>query len=116
MSQFFRDQCREVQRQQHPLGFVRLWIFTLTDIGVSAVREHIFEWRQILMDTKQTEFLVKFHIAELVCGVIAMAASFISFGFGWMAFWVTTALAVTLGTILATLLHNKWKKDLANHQ
>jgi hypothetical protein len=113
MRQFFREQCRAVQRQNRPVAFMRLWALTLADIGVSAVREHIFEWRQTLMDTKRTEFLVKYHVAELVCGLLAMTASFLSFAFGWTAFWVGTASAVIVATVLATLLDNRWKKDLS---
>src|SRR5688572_2856286 len=116
MRQFFRDQYRTARQRKHPLALIHLWVSTLADIGVNAPHQHFLEWRQTLMDTKQAEFLVRFHVAELVCGLLAMAVSFISFGFGWVAFFVTTALAVTLGTILATLLDNKWKKELANRQ
>ena len=38
------------------------------------------------METKNKfEFLVKYHIAELVCGVVALIVSFLSFQFGWVA-------------------------------
>lgn len=113
MSQLFHDQLRKIQRQKHPPGFsfIRLWVQTLADVGVNSVHEHIDEWRQNLMETKNKfEFLVKFHVAELVCGVMALAVSFFSFRYGWTAFFITTASATMLGTVVASLLDKRWRK------
>src|SRR5919109_25455 len=63
MSQLFHDQLREIQRQNHSFGFIRLWVHTLADVAINSAFEHVFERRQFLMETKnKLEFLVKYHI------------------------------------------------------
>lgn len=111
MSQLFHDRLSEVQNQKHPLGFIDLWIRMSTDVATNAVHEHIYEWRQNQMETKNKfEFLVRYHVAELVCGAAAVLISFLSFGYGMVPFMATTASATVIGTIVATLLDGRWRK------
>lgn len=113
MSQLFRDRLREVRRQNRPWGFLRLWLRTLTDVAINSVREHIYEWRQTLMVTKNKfEFLVRFHVAELACAAVALLVSFLSFRYGMIAFLATTAVATIVATLLATLLDKRWRSAL----
>ena len=113
MSQLFHDQLRDMQRQNHPFRFIRLWLHTLADVAISSASEHINERRQYLMETKnKLEFLVKYHVAELVCGVVALVVSFLSFWFGWVAFFITTASATVIGTMIATILDKRWRASI----
>jgi len=65
------------------------------------------------METKnKLEFLVKYHVAELVCGVVALVVSFLSFWFGWVAFFITTASATVIGTMIATILDKRWRASI----
>ena len=57
------------------------------------------------------EFLIKYHVAELVCGVAALIVSFLSFSFGWVAFFITTTSATVIGTIVATILDKRWRES-----
>ena len=112
MSQLFRDQLHKIQKQNHPFLFVRLWVRTLADVAINSVCEHVYERRQTLMETKNKfEFLVKYHVAELVCGVVALIVSFLSFRFGWTAFFITTASATVIGTIVATILDKRLRES-----
>ena len=110
MSQLFRDQLHKIQKQNHPFRFMRLWVRTLADVAINSACEHVYERRQTLMETKNKfEFLIKYHVAELVCGVVALIVSFLSFRFGWTAFFITTASATVIGTIVATILDKRWR-------
>ena len=113
MSQLFHDQLREIQRQNHPFRFIRLWVRALADVAINSACEHVYERRQYLMETKnKLEFLVKYHVAELVCGVVALVVSFLSFRFGWVAFFITTASATVIGTVIATILDKRWRASI----
>jgi hypothetical protein len=63
------------------------------------------------MKTNSDGFFVKYHIAELICGILAVIVSFISYDFGWKAFWITTASATLLGVLVATLLDKMWRNQ-----
>jgi hypothetical protein len=41
MLQLFTDQCRDAMREKKPLALLALWLRTLADLGVSALREHM---------------------------------------------------------------------------
>lgn len=41
MLQLFTDQCRAAARERPWLAFLGLWLRTLADLGVSALREHM---------------------------------------------------------------------------
>jgi len=111
MAQFFHDRLREVRAQNYPLGLVSLWMHTLTDVAINSVREQIYEWRQNRMETKSKfEFLVRYHVAELVCGGLAVTISFLSFRYGMTALMITTASSTVIATIVATLLDKRWRR------
>jgi hypothetical protein len=113
MSQLFHDQLRKIQKQNHPFAFTRLWLRTLADVAINSAHEHFYDRRQYLMETKNKfGFLVKYHVAELVCGVVVLMVSFLSFHFGWLAFFVTTASATVIGTIIATILDKRWRASV----
>ena len=40
MAQVFRDRCRELSRQPHGVGLLRLWKETLLDLVQTATTEH----------------------------------------------------------------------------
>ena len=112
MSQLFHDQLCKIQKQNHPFRFIRLWLRALADVAINSVCEHVYERRQTLMEIKNKfEFLVKYHVAELVCGVVALIVSFLSFRFGWVAFFIITASATVIGTIVATILDKRWRES-----
>lgn len=111
MAQLFHDRLSEIQRQNDLFGFARLWVHILADVAINSAYTHIYEWRDHLMETKNKyEFLAKYHVAELVCGVVAMIVSFLSFRFGWVGFFLTTASATVIGTIVATILDKRWRE------
>jgi hypothetical protein len=112
MSQLFHDQLRKTQKQNHAFQFIHLWVRTLADVTINSVFEHVDERRQTLMKTKNKfEFLVKYHVAELVCGVVALIVSFLSFSFGWTAFFIITSSATVIGTIVATILDKRRRES-----
>ncbi len=41
MFRLFTDQCQEAYKQRGRLGILSLWLRTLVDVGVSAIREHL---------------------------------------------------------------------------
>ena len=113
MSQLFNDQMKKVQVQDSMFGFINLWLKTLTDIGANSVSEHFYEWRINLMEIKNKfDFLVKFHVAELACGLLAVTISFLSFRYGMTAFMVTVASTTIIGTVVASLLDKAWRKQV----
>jgi len=50
MAQLFRDLLRDQARDPRPLGLARLWLSTLTEVVVTAVREHAAEMRSQLVN------------------------------------------------------------------
>jgi hypothetical protein len=61
-------------------------------------------------------FLVEYQIAELICGILAVIVSFISFNYGWKAFWIMTALSTIFGVLIATLLDRIWKSQIGDNK
>jgi len=93
--------------------FISLWLKTLTDIGANSVSEHFYEWRKTLMEFKNKfEFLVKFHVAELACGLLAVIISFLSFRYGMTVLMTTVASTTIVGTLVASLLDKAWRKQV----
>lgn len=110
--QLFADQVHDAERSRGAWGVMRLWPAALADIAHSIVREHVTAWRGETMETTGPYLLLtRLHVAELVCGGLAAAASFGSFQFGALAFAATTALATVLGTLAATLIDRRWRRQ-----
>jgi len=113
MTQLFTDKLKQVQRRDSIFEFISLWLKTLTDIGANSVSEHFYEWRKTLMEFKNKfEFLVKFHVAELACGLLAVIISFLSFRYGMTVLMTTVASTTIVGTLVASLLDKAWRKQV----
>jgi len=68
--------------------------------------------KKLKMRTNTDRILVEYHIAELICGILAFIVSFISFNYGGKAFWITTALSTIFGVLIATLLERIWENQI----
>jgi nitrate/nitrite-specific signal transduction histidine kinase len=58
MAQLFRDLCRDAHQQGGVPGLVRLWLRTLVDLAVSAVREHVKSGGTTMEDILKAQGLV----------------------------------------------------------
>jgi hypothetical protein len=78
MAQLFRDLLRDARQQPRPLGVARLWLRTLLEVVVTAMREHAAEMRSQIMNTNTASRFDPAAIRGMLFSVVIIAIGLVA--------------------------------------